>query len=89
MKKLLMTVAAMAMLATGAHAETSVLRSLPTEVPNEIRDVRASLFREARITSGDEGLKRSRVPQERSSTRGVRRGRAMERDRIHLRSGRR
>ena len=27
MKKLLMTVAAMAMLATGAHAETSVLRS--------------------------------------------------------------
>jgi hypothetical protein len=57
MKKLLMTVAAMAMLATGAHAETSVLRSLPKEVQNEIRDVRASCSGK-RITSGDEGLKR-------------------------------
>jgi hypothetical protein len=57
MEKLLMTVAAMAMLATGAQAETSVLRSLPTEVQKQIADVRASCSGK-RITRGDEGLKR-------------------------------
>jgi hypothetical protein len=57
MKKLLMTVAAMAMLATEAHAETSVLRSLPKEVQNEIRVARARCSAKS-ITRGDEGLKR-------------------------------
>ena len=57
MKKLIMTVAVMAVLTSWAHAETSVLRSLPTEVQKQITAVRASCSGK-RITSGDEGLKR-------------------------------
>jgi hypothetical protein len=57
MKKFLTTVATMAALTSWAHAESSVLRSLPMEVQKQIADVRASCSGK-RVTRGDEGLKR-------------------------------
>ena len=56
MKKLLM-IAVLMTLAAEAHAETSVLRSLPTATQKQIENIRAECRgADLTTTSGDEGL---------------------------------
>jgi hypothetical protein len=56
-KQLLMTVAALATMMAGAHAETSILRTLPNDAQKKIENIRAECRgADLTTTSGDQGL---------------------------------